>query len=87
MKGIERHVYRLRVRLVRMQMQPDLDIHLVVAEPGRPHRTMITEFPSGRCATVAISPTATTWCRLPSRCCGRVGASGAGPGASSARRR
>lgn len=56
MKGIERHVYRLRVRLVRMQMQPDLDIHLVVAEPGRRYRTMITEFPSGRCATVAISP-------------------------------
>lgn len=54
--GIERHVYRMRVRLVSLQLEPDLDIHLVVAEPGRPRRTMITELPHSRCYTVAVSP-------------------------------
>jgi hypothetical protein len=46
----------MRVRLVSLQLEPDLDIHLVVAEPGRPRRTMITELPHSRCYTVAVSP-------------------------------
>lgn len=74
--GIERHVYSLRVRLVRVQMQPDLDIHFVVAEPGRRHRTMITEFPSGRCASVAISPYRNAMVSARNaliRACGRIG--------------
>jgi hypothetical protein len=47
--GIERHVYRMRVRLVTIQLMLDRDIHLVVAEPGRPRRTMIVEFAHPNC--------------------------------------
>jgi hypothetical protein len=53
--GIERHVYRMYVRLVSMQLEPDRDIHLVVAEPGHPLRTMITELPDVRCYAVNAS--------------------------------
>jgi hypothetical protein len=35
----ERQVYRMFVRLVSAQLEPDRDIHLVVAEPGRRRRT------------------------------------------------
>ncbi|HEX2397106.1 MAG TPA: hypothetical protein VHI73_03100 [Solirubrobacteraceae bacterium] len=52
----ERQVYRMFVRLVSTQLEPDRDIHLVVAEPGHPRRTMITELPSLRCYSVGVSP-------------------------------
>jgi hypothetical protein len=52
----ERHVYQITVRLVSLQLLVDRDIHLVVAEPGHPKRTMITELPSPRCYSVAVSP-------------------------------
>lgn len=54
--GIEHHVFAMQVRLVAIQLEPDFDIHLVVAEPGHPRRTMITEFPSPICSTVVTSP-------------------------------
>jgi hypothetical protein len=54
--GAERQVFQVLVRLVSTQLEADRDIHLVVAEPGHPRRTMITELPSPRCYSVGVSP-------------------------------
>jgi hypothetical protein len=54
--GSERQVYQVSARLVSIQLEADRDIHLVVAEPGHPRRTMITELPSPRCYSVGVSP-------------------------------
>jgi len=74
--GAERQVYQVFVRLVSLQLEADRDIHLVVAEPGHPRRTMITELPSPRCYSVAVSPYRSAMIharRALTRACGGVG--------------
>src|SRR5206468_3431733 len=39
--GVERTTYRIRARLVEYKLEEDSDIHLVVADPKHPARTMI----------------------------------------------
>jgi hypothetical protein len=50
---VERTIYRVRVRLVEMKLEADGDIHLVIADPKAPRRTMIAEFPSEECVATA----------------------------------
>jgi hypothetical protein len=74
--GAERQVYTMLVRLVSVQLEADRDIHLVVAEPGHPRRTMITELPSPRCFSVGVSPYRAAMIharRALTRACGAVG--------------
>jgi hypothetical protein len=69
--GSERQVYQVSARLVSIR-----DIHLVVAEPGHPRRTMITELPSPRCYSVGVSPYRNAMVharRALTRACGAVG--------------
>jgi hypothetical protein len=47
-------VYKLTARLVKAKIEfsgtnGDEDIHLVIAEPGKPKLMMVAEFPKGRC--------------------------------------
>jgi len=51
--GVETTTYRVRASLVEMKLEDDEDIHLVIAEPGRPRLTMIVEFPSPGCTVGA----------------------------------
>ena len=72
----ERQVYTMLVRLVSIQLEADRDIHLVVAEPGHPRRTMITELPSPHCFSVGASPYRAAMIharRALTRACGAVG--------------
>jgi hypothetical protein len=46
---VETTTYRVRASLVEMKLEEDSDIHLVIAQPGRPSHTMIVEFPSYSC--------------------------------------
>jgi hypothetical protein len=52
----ERTVYKVTARLVKAKieytpgdMKGDEDIHLVIAEPGKPKLMMVAEFPKGHC--------------------------------------
>jgi len=51
-RGIERTTFRVIGRLVEMQLEDDLDINLVIADP-RTGGTMIAAFPSSSCTTGA----------------------------------
>jgi hypothetical protein len=55
-KGVETTTWRIRVSLIEMKLEEDHDIHLVVSTPGRPAKTMITEFPDTTCNGAASSP-------------------------------
>ena len=48
-RGVETTTYVVRVALIGTMLQGDHDIHLVIADPGRLARTMITEFPKASC--------------------------------------
>jgi hypothetical protein len=52
MEGVEKRTYRLRAELVEAKhlARDDRDIHLVIASPRGPMRTMIVEFPDVRCS-------------------------------------
>jgi len=50
---VELRAYRLQAARLSTKLEPDEDIHLVIAEPSRPHETMIVEFPSESCTPVA----------------------------------
>jgi len=47
--GVERKTFQMRGRLVEFVTEDDRDIHLVIASPRHPSRTMIVEFPDVRC--------------------------------------
>ena len=55
-KGVETTTWRIKVNLVEMKLEDDHDIHLVVSAPGKPSKTMITEFPDTTCNGAASSP-------------------------------
>jgi hypothetical protein len=46
----ERKVYRVKALLLGYKLEDDQDYHLVLAEIGKPKRTMIAEIPSAECA-------------------------------------
>ena len=46
---VERQVYSVPVTLVKMKLENDHDVHLVVAAPDDPSLTMIVEFPDVTC--------------------------------------
>jgi hypothetical protein len=48
-KGVETTTYRIRATLVQFAREDDRDIHLVVASPKDPAKTMIVEFPDITC--------------------------------------
>jgi hypothetical protein len=55
MAGVERTVYRVRVALVKMTLEDDGDIHLIVADPRHTRATMIVELPDTRCPPTSAS--------------------------------
>ncbi len=55
-KGVETTNYRVAARLVEMKLEDDHDIHLVIAVPSAPAKTMIVEFPDTTCNGAANSP-------------------------------
>jgi hypothetical protein len=48
-QGVETTTYRVEAQLVEAKREEDRDIHLVVAAPNDPSKTMIVEFPDVRC--------------------------------------
>jgi hypothetical protein len=54
----ERTVYRVTAELVEAKIEPDGDVHLVIAIPGQPNskRQMIVEFPRAECPPETTSP-------------------------------
>jgi len=52
---VERRTYSVRARLVSFATEDDSDIHLVIADPRNPKRTMIAELPSSGCTKGARS--------------------------------
>ena len=55
-KGVETANYRVAARLVEMKLEDDHDIHLVIAVPSAPKKTMIVEFPDTTCNGASSSP-------------------------------
>jgi hypothetical protein len=55
-KGVETTTYRVKARLVEMKLEDDHDIHLVIAVPSAPSKTMIVEFPDTTCNGASSSP-------------------------------
>jgi hypothetical protein len=55
MSGPEHTSYRLRARLIEMKLEDDSDIHVVIADPSNPRRTMIVELPASACTSSAAS--------------------------------
>ena len=55
-KGVETTTWRVKAQLIEMKLEDDHDIHLVVSVPGRPSKTMITEFPDTTCNGASRSP-------------------------------
>jgi hypothetical protein len=51
----EMRTYQVNVTLLKAVIEPDRDIHLVVAQPGHPFQTLIAEFPSTTCKGAAGS--------------------------------
>jgi hypothetical protein len=47
--GVETQAFRVRAALVKMKIEDDSDIQLVVSQPGSPRLTMIVEFPAYAC--------------------------------------
>jgi hypothetical protein len=77
-RGVETTTYRVRATLVKMKIEEDGDVHLVIAQPGTANAaTMIVEFPSAGCTRKAPSwarramararTALTTSCGTPSR--------------------
>ena len=55
-EGVETTNYRVAARLVEMKLADDRDIHLVIAVPSAPAKTMIVEFPDTSCNGASSSP-------------------------------
>jgi hypothetical protein len=53
---VETTNYRVAARLVEMKLEDDRDIHLVIAVPSAPSKTMIVEFPDTTCNGASSSP-------------------------------
>jgi hypothetical protein len=53
-RGVERTTYRVRARLLEAKLEDAQDYHLVIADPRRPGRTMIVEFPASNCTRHAV---------------------------------
>ena len=56
--GTERTTFRVHARLLEFKLEPDDDIHLVIADP-RSRGTMIAEFPASVCTHGALPGTRT----------------------------
>jgi len=52
---IELTVFTITAQVVEMKLEEDHDIHLVIAEPGDPIATMITEFPDADTCSGAVA--------------------------------
>ena len=55
-EGVETTNYRVAARLVEMKLEDNRDIHLVIAVPSAPAKTMIVEFPDTTCNGASSSP-------------------------------
>jgi hypothetical protein len=55
MTGTETTSFRVQAQLVRMALENDEDIHLVIADPADASHTMIVEFPNAECQGVVES--------------------------------
>jgi hypothetical protein len=49
LRRAERKTFRVRARLIEFARRGDHDIHMVIAQPRQPSRTMIVEFPNVHC--------------------------------------
>ena len=72
-KGVETTNWRIKVSLVEMKLEDDHDIHLVVSAPGKPSKTMITEFPDTTCKGAASSPKKAAMAKARSKLIARCG--------------
>jgi hypothetical protein len=54
LRGIERHVFKVRAQVVTAKIEEDGDIHLVIAARSAMNRTMIVEFPDRSCVASAF---------------------------------
>src|SRR3954447_19608833 len=72
-KGVETTTWRIKVSLVEMKLEDDHDIHLVVSAPGKPAKTMITEFPDTTCKGAASSPKKASMAKARSKLIARCG--------------
>jgi hypothetical protein len=55
-QGVETTTYRVNARLVKFKREDDHDIHLVIAVPSAPSKTMILEFPDTSCNGASSCP-------------------------------
>lgn len=55
-EGVETTNYRVAAPLIEMKLEEDCDIHLVIAVPSAPAKTMIVEFPDTTCNGASSSP-------------------------------
>jgi hypothetical protein len=72
-KGVETTNWRIKVSLVEMKLEDDHGIHLVVSAPGKPSKTMITEFPDTTCNGAASSPKKAAMAKARSKLIARCG--------------
>lgn len=73
---VEFHTWRLRARPLQARLEGDGDIHLVIAAPRKPAKTMIVEFPDRSCVASAFKrPQIARARRRFLNNCGRVSAS------------
>ena len=72
-KGVETTNWRIKVGLVEMKLEDDHDIHLVVSAPGKPSKTIITEFPDTTCNGASRSPKKASMAKARSKLIARCG--------------
>lgn len=48
-RSLELHYDRVRAELLGFKLEADGDIHLILAQPGNTHETMVAEIPNPRC--------------------------------------
>jgi hypothetical protein len=52
--AVEYHTWKLKARPIQAKLEDDSDIHLVIAVPGSPTKTMIVEFPEAALRSVGV---------------------------------
>ena len=53
---VERTVYVVRAIIIGWKVEADSDLHMVIADPGKPKATMIIEVPNVHCSQMCNSP-------------------------------
>ena len=80
-EGAETTTYRVKARLIGFKRERDHDVHLTIAVPSSPAKTMIVEFPDTTCNGAASSPKKAAMAKGRSQL---IAACGQPPGPSSA---